>query len=88
MPFLFAVAQMDQKPTSTEEYLATLTDERRAVLEEIRRTLRAAVPEAEAAFSYGMPALRLNGRALIWYAAWKHLRPLPHRPCPPPRRRA
>jgi uncharacterized protein YdhG (YjbR/CyaY superfamily) len=31
-------------------------------LEEVRRTARAAAPQAEEVIAYNMPALRLNGR--------------------------
>lgn len=60
-----------QKPSSTAEYLAALPEDRRAGLESLRATIRAAVPEAEEAFSYGIPAFRLGGRSLLWVAAWK-----------------
>ena len=59
------------KPTSTAEYLATLTEEQRATVERLRATVEAAVPGAEEAFSYGMPGFRLAGRPLVWVAAWK-----------------
>ena len=62
---------MKEKPTSTAEYLATLADDRRAVLETIRDAIRAAAPRAEEGFSYGMPAFTLDRRPLLWFAAWK-----------------
>ena len=63
---------MPTKPRNTAEYLAALTTEQRAIVERLRATVRAAVPDAEEAFSYGMPGFRLAGRPLIWVAAWKH----------------
>jgi uncharacterized protein YdhG (YjbR/CyaY superfamily) len=62
---------MHDKPANTAEYLATLSRERRAVLEALRDAIRAAAPGAEESFGYGMPAFRLGGRPLVWYAAWK-----------------
>jgi uncharacterized protein YdhG (YjbR/CyaY superfamily) len=62
---------MADKPTSTAEYLAALSGEQRATVERLRATVRAAVPAAEDAFSYGMPGFTLGGRPLVWVAAWK-----------------
>ena len=62
---------MSKKPSNTAEYLATLTEEQRAIVERLRATVQAAVPGAEEAFSYGMPGFRLAGRPLAWVAAWK-----------------
>ena len=59
------------KPTTTDEYLAALPAVRRATLLQLRDTIRAAAPGAEEAFSYGMPALTIRGRPLLWFAAWK-----------------
>lgn len=60
-------------PTSVDDYLAALPDERRAPLEELRKTIRAAAPEATEAIAYQMPAFRSHGgRLLVSYAAFKH----------------
>ena len=59
------------KPASVEEYLATLSDDRRAVVERLRDTIRAAVPGAEETIAYDMPAFRSGGRFLVSYAAYK-----------------
>jgi uncharacterized protein YdhG (YjbR/CyaY superfamily) len=59
-------------PTSVEDYLAALPDERRAVAEELRRTINAAAPDATETIAYGMPALRSHGgQFLVSYAAYK-----------------
>ena len=63
---------MANKPTNVGEYLATLTTDQRAALEKLRQAISTAAPRAEEAFSYGMPAFRLDGRPLVWFAAWKH----------------
>jgi len=59
-------------PATVEEYLATLSDERRAGIETMRRVINAAAPEATETIAYGMPALRSHGgQFLVSYAAFK-----------------
>ena len=58
-------------PTSVEDYLAALPDESRAALEKLRKTIRAAAPEATETISYQMPTFKLRGRVLVYYAAFK-----------------
>ena len=54
-----------------DEYMAQLPDDRRAVMEQLRSTIRAASPTAKEAISYNMPAFRLDGRFLVSYEAYK-----------------
>ena len=59
-------------PTSVADYLAALTDERRAGVQQLRRAINAAAPEATETIAYGMPALRSHGgQFLVSYAAYK-----------------
>ena len=57
--------------SSLSAYLAGLPPAVRRQVRRIRTTLRAAAPGAVDVISYGIPALRLDGRILLWYAGWK-----------------
>lgn len=58
-------------PTSVEEYLAALPEAPRAALEKLRKTIRAAAPEATETISYQMPTFKDQGHFLLSYAAYK-----------------
>lgn len=60
------------KPTTIDEYLAPLSDEMRAALEKLRKTIRAAAPKAEECISYGICAFRQNGMLVGFGAGEKH----------------
>jgi len=41
-------------------------------LEKVRETIRKTAPNAEEAVSYQMPAFKLNGKVLVYFAAWEN----------------
>jgi len=58
---------------SIDEYLDALGDDQRLALERLRKAIRAAAPGAVECISYGLPAFRLDGKALVAFgAAAKH----------------
>jgi uncharacterized protein YdhG (YjbR/CyaY superfamily) len=61
-----------RKASTIDEYLANLSDDKRAALEKLRKTIRAAAPQAEECISYQMPAFRLNGMLVGFGATANH----------------
>jgi len=57
------------RPKTIDDYLATVTGDRRAALVRLRKTIRAILPEAEECISYGIPAFRLGGTVVAGFAA-------------------
>ena len=57
------------KPKTIDEYLAALSNDKRAALERLRKIIRAAAPRAEEHISYQLPAFRLDGKSLVWFGA-------------------
>lgn len=54
---------------TVDEYLARVLPKFRTALQRLRRTIKAAAPDAEEVISYGMPAFRQDGM-LVYYAAF------------------
>lgn len=60
------------KPKTIDEYLAALSDDKRAALQKLRKTIRAAAPKAEECMSYGLCAFRQNGMLVGFGATRDH----------------
>ena len=61
---------MTAKPKTIDEYLAPLSNEQRTTLENLRKAIKAAAPQAEECISYDIPGFRLEGKMLVSFAAW------------------
>ena len=62
---------MGREFKSVDEYIAAQPEAVRAALSRVRSAIRKAVPRAEETISYKIPAYRLDGERLIYFAAWK-----------------
>ena len=52
-------------------YLAAQPPATRALLRKIREAIRDVAPDAVDSFSYRIPGVKLDGKALVWYAGFK-----------------
>jgi uncharacterized protein YdhG (YjbR/CyaY superfamily) len=55
-----------------DQYLATVPEDARTTLEKLRQIVSAAAPRAVEAIWYQIPTFKLNGRALVGFAAFKN----------------
>src|ERR1700741_686089 len=56
---------------SVDDYIAAQPEAAQRVLTRVRRIVRKAVPDADEGISYQIPAYKLNGRTLMFFAGWK-----------------
>ncbi|MEP7273552.1 MAG: DUF1801 domain-containing protein [Acidobacteriota bacterium] len=57
--------------SSIDEYIAGFGTDVQEILQKIRITIRKAAPAAEETISYQIPTFMLNGRHLVYFAAFK-----------------
>lgn len=56
---------------SVDQYIASRPETVQSVLERVRSTIRQAVPQAEESISYKIPAYKLYGDPVLYFAGWK-----------------
>jgi len=62
-----------------DEYLEVLPEPKRGTLTLLRQRILDVLPDAEQGMSYGLPAFKVEGKAIAGFAAFKdHLSYLPH----------
>jgi uncharacterized protein YdhG (YjbR/CyaY superfamily) len=62
---------MHSSAKDIDTYIELQPENVKAILKELRQTIKKAVPEAEEIISYQMPAFRFHG-ILVWFAAFKN----------------
>ena len=62
---------MNIAPKNVEEYIANFPIETQTILEQIRAIIKKTAPAAEESISYAMPAYKLNGKPLVYFAGYK-----------------
>lgn len=56
---------------SVDDYIAAQLEAHRAILSRVRGVIRKALPKAEEVISYTIPAYKLDGKVVIYFAGWK-----------------
>ena len=57
---------------SVDDYIGSLPQEIQSTLTDIRNTILQNAPDAIESISYGMPAYKLNGQPLVYFAGYKN----------------
>jgi uncharacterized protein YdhG (YjbR/CyaY superfamily) len=58
-------------PKTVDDYLAAAPKDKRLALMKLRKTIKAAAPNATELFSYGMVGFKQNGMRVAYFAHWK-----------------
>ena len=58
-------------PKNIDEYIADFPRAVQSVLKRVRSTIRKALPGAEEVISYRIPAFRVHGSTVLYFAGWK-----------------
>lgn len=62
----------DQKFASVDDYIASFPPDVQPLLQQVRQAILAVVPAAGETISYQIPTVTLGGKAILYFAGWKH----------------
>ena len=62
----------DNAKAQVKDYIAALPADTRRSFRKLRALIAATAPGVEEAFSYRIPCFKLDGKPLVWYAAFKN----------------
>lgn len=63
------MSPMKVRGRTIDEYLARVSADKRAALNQLRKAIKSVVPKAEECISYGIPAFRHEGKLLVGFGA-------------------
>ena len=69
---LYLKTEKMEKYIDIDTYIATFPESTQRILEQVRATIKKAAPNTEEAIKYGMPTFMLNGKNLVFFAAFKN----------------
>src|SRR5512145_3363356 len=60
--------------SNVDEYIRGFPEEVQVILEQVRSVIRHSAPDAAESISYGMPAYKIKGKPLVYFAGYeKHI---------------
>ena len=62
----------DQKFASVDDYIGSFPPDVQLLLQQVRQAILAVVPAAGETISYQIPTVTLGGKAMLYFAGWKH----------------
>lgn len=62
---------MAQKFSTVDDYIASFPKDVQVILAKVRKSIRKVLPKADEKIKYGMPAIMLDSRHAVYFAAWK-----------------
>jgi uncharacterized protein YdhG (YjbR/CyaY superfamily) len=60
-----------KQPKTIDAYIKTFPKDVQGILERMRQTIRKAAPDVVESISYQIPTFKLNGKGLVYFAAFK-----------------
>jgi len=63
---------MDTKLKSVEDYIASFPKDTQKVLKQIRTLVKKTASQAEESIAYAMPAYKMNGKPIVYFAGYDH----------------